>query len=119
MYKLIILIGPVADKTHFSEGWPRFLHLAEDMPGLIREAAVRIQQPPLYGDLDTHMIHELFFEDQEALLEALTSPKGKVAGEQLQSITAGQMTLLIAEHKEDDIENLRNYKIGKRHADSQ
>ena len=118
MQKLIILIGPVADTLSFSEGWPEFLHHAEDMPGLIREAAIRVYAS-LYGDQDIRMIHELFFETQDALEQALAAPQGRLAGYLLQKITGGQVTLLTAEHKEDDIENLRKYRQAKSDADPQ
>ena len=118
MHKLIILIGPIADTLEFSEGWPEFLHHAEEMPGLIREAAIRVQAT-LYGDQDISMIHELFFETQEALENALAAPQGRLAGYILQNITEGKVTLLTAEHKEDNIENLRKYREGKPDADSQ
>ncbi len=118
MHKLIILVGPIADTLEFSEGWPEFLHHAEEMPGLIREAAIRVQAT-LYGDQDISMIHELFFENQEALQNALAAPQGRLAGYILQKITEGKMTLLSAEHKEDDIDNLRKYKQEEPDADSQ
>ena len=117
MHKLIILIGPIADTLEFSEGWPEFLHHAEEMPGLLREATVRVQAS-LYGEQDIRMIHELFFESQDALENALAAPPGRLAGYILQKLTDGQMTLLAAEHKEDDIENLRKYKEGKSDAET-
>lgn len=118
MHKLIILIGPVADTPEFSEGWPEFLHHAEDMPGLLREATIRVHDT-LFGNQDYRMIHELFFDSQQALQSALASPQGRLAGHILQKITAGQLHLLTAEHKEDDIENLRKYKNEAEDADSQ
>jgi len=118
MHKLIILIGPVAETLEFSEGWPEFLHHAEDMPGLVREATVRIQAT-LFGDKEIRMIHELFFDTQEALEFALTTSQGRLAGYLIQKITGGQMSLLTAEHKEDEIENLRKYKEGNPDADTQ
>lgn len=118
MQKLIILIGPIADTLEFSEGWPEFLHHAEEMPDLLREATVRVQAS-LYGDQDIHMIHELFFETQDALQRALASDPGRLAGGIVQKITCGQMTLLTAEHKEDDIENLRKYREAKSDVETQ
>jgi len=118
MHKLILLVGAVADSRGFNEGWPEFLHHAEEMPGLIREAAIRVNAT-LFGDQDIRLIHELFFETQEALRSALISPQGRLAGGILQRITGGQVTLLTAEHREDDIENLRKYRQGKADADSQ
>ncbi|MEN8173327.1 MAG: EthD family reductase [Chloroflexota bacterium] len=117
MYKLIILIGPVADTPRFGETWPEFLHLAESMPGLVREATVRVQAV-LYGDQQINMIHELFFDSKEDLDSALISSQGQAAGVTLQKITNGHMILLTAEHKEDDISNLRKYQQGKDNADS-
>jgi len=117
MHKLIIMIGPIADTPTFSESWPQFLHHAEEMPGLVREASIRVQST-LFGDQDYRMIHELFFESAEELQSALASPQGRIAGHVLQEITQGAVHLLIAEHKEDDIENLRRYKQESEDADS-
>ena len=109
MYKLIILISPEAEGPAFDDQWPQFLHQAESMPGLLREATIRVQHS-LYGDLAASMLHELFFESQDALYKALASPQGQAAGQILQRITDGYVTLLVAEHKEDQIENLRKYR---------
>jgi hypothetical protein len=40
----------------------------------------------------------------------MQSPDGLLAGQIIQELTQGQMTLLVGEHREDDIENLRNYQ---------
>ncbi len=109
MHKLVIIIGPVAETEAFHEGWPQFLHHAEEMPGLLREASSQVRSH-LYGGGDFHMIHELFFENPEALDAAMRSPHGKAAGEILQNLTGGQMTLLTADHTEDAIENIRRYQ---------
>ena len=118
MHKLIIMIGPIADTPSFSDGWPQFLRHAEDMPGLLREASVRVQNT-LFGDQDIRMIHELFFATSQGLQSALASPQGRIAGHVLQNITQGEVTLLAAEHKEDDIENLRRYKQESEDVDPQ
>lgn len=109
MHKLVILIEPPADHFAFDEGWPSFLHLAEAMPGLVSEATARVSST-LYGDYNVSTIHELFFDTSEDLQRAMTSPQGKAAGRVLQQITGGRMTLLVAEHREDSIENLRKFK---------
>jgi len=109
MHKLVILIEPPADPFAFDEGWPAFLHLAEDMPGLVRESTARVSGA-LYGSFNVSMIHELFFETSEDLQRAMTSSQGQAAGSVLQQITGGRMTLLVAEHREDSIENLRKYQ---------
>lgn len=116
MYKLIILIEPPLDPTTFDESWPEFLHQAERMPGLQREATVRVTRE-IFGNYPVHMIHELFFETQADLQAAMASPQGQAGGQILQRITDGRMTLLFAEHREDDIENLRKYQVPQDDAD--
>jgi uncharacterized protein (TIGR02118 family) len=108
MFKLIILIEPPQDQQAFEEAWPRFLHEAERMPGLQQEATVRIVDT-LFGEPRFSKIHELFFNPREDLQAAMISPSGQATGQILQQITTGRMSLLIAEHREDSIENLRKY----------
>jgi len=117
MHKLIILIESPDDSLIFDESWPSFLHQAEKMPGLIQETNARIEQT-FFGSKHIYMVHELFFENQAALQAAMASPQGQVSGHILQRITDGKMTLLAAEHKEDDIENLRKYLDVESNADS-
>lgn len=109
MYKLVILIPPEVEDLNFDLEWPEFLHRAERMPGLVREATIRVTRQ-LFGVHQVGLIHELFFENEGALQAAMGSPEGEAAGQILQQLTQGQMTLLIAEHREDDIENLRQYR---------
>ena len=109
MHKLMILIPSQVINAAFHAGWPEFLHNAEAMPGLLREATVQVQSA-LYGNNQIGIIHELFFESQADLQEAMASPEGLEAGVILQELTHGQLTLLMAEHHEDDIENLRGYR---------
>ncbi len=109
MYKLMILVPPNIEGPALDAGWPDFLHAAESMPGLLREATVRVTAS-LYGTQEVSMIHELFFETQADLQNAMASPEGVTTGQIIQQLTQGQMTLLIAEHREDDIENLRQYR---------
>ena len=109
MYKLMILVHPNIEGPVFDAGWPDFLHAAESMPGLLREATVRVSAT-LYGTYEVSLVHELFFETHADLQIAMASSAGVTAGQIIQQLTEGQMTLLIAEHREDDIENLRQYR---------
>lgn len=109
MYKLMILVPPDIQEPILDPNWPDFLHAAENMPGLQREASVRVVGS-LYGVQGIAMVHELYFETLTDLQEAMRSPEGLAAGQIIQQLTQGQMTLLIAEHREDDIENLRQYR---------
>lgn len=108
MHKLVILVEPLADDAAFDEIWPQFLHIAEKMPGLQRETTSRIDGV-LYGRYQCTMMHELYFDSLEVLQEAMKSPQGRTAGELLQKMTAGRLTLLLADHKEDDLENIRKH----------
>jgi uncharacterized protein (TIGR02118 family) len=109
MHKLVIWIEEPDDWATFDETWPQFLHHAESMPGLCREVTCRVDSV-LYGRGDIALIHELYFDSMQALQEAMTSPSGSAAGKVLQSMTGGRMTLFYADHKEDDMENIRKYK---------
>ena len=109
MHKLMILIEALDDWTTFDDIWPQFLHQAEDMPGLRREVTSRVDSV-LFGKGDYAVIHELYFDSLGAAQEAMSSTPGREAGRILQGITDGHLTLLFADHKEDDIENIRKYK---------
>lgn len=108
MYKLIILIDTPHDTQTFEESWPLFLHEAEKMPGLEREATIQVVEN-LYGNNHFYKIHELYFENKKALRQAMASSSGQMSGKILQQITDGRMNLLIAEHREERIENIRKY----------
>ena len=109
MHKLMILIEALEDWTLFDDSWPQFLHHAEEMPGLRREVTSRVDSV-LYGKGGYVIIHELFFDSLASAQEAMSSTPGREAGKILQGITGGRMILMFADHKEDDIENIRKYK---------
>jgi len=109
MHKLVIMIEDLPDPDHFDLIWPDFLHISERMPGLIKEATCRVDSA-LYGKHQPAMLHELYFESINDILAAMSSPEGQAAGGILQQITGGKMSLFIADHKEDDLENIRRYK---------
>jgi uncharacterized protein (TIGR02118 family) len=108
MHKLVILIENAAELASFDEQWPRFLHLAENMPGLQREVTSRVESQ-LYGSYKCLLIHELHFETLAAIQEAMSSAVGQAAGELLQQMTGGRLTLLLADHKEDGLDHIRQY----------
>lgn len=108
MYKLMILIEPLEDWTLFETAWPEFLHQVEAMPGLIKESSSRVDRS-LFGS-PYAQIHELYFDSLSSVLAAMSSPDGRTAGRMLQSITAGKVTLLIADHHEDNMDNIHKYR---------
>lgn len=109
MHKLVILIEDITDQEAFDQMWPEFLHISERMPGLIKEATCRVDSN-LFGSYQPTMLHELFFESIDDIKHAMGSPQGRAAGGLLQRMTGGKMSLIIADHKEDDLENIRRYQ---------
>ena len=109
MHKLVILIGNLENRTELDKSWPEFLHQAELMPGLVSEATSQVEHF-LYGTNQYIKMHELFFNSLKDLQIAMTSAPGQTAGALLQRMTNGQMSLFIADHKEDKISNIRKYK---------
>lgn len=109
MHKLVILFDTPEDWQTFDETWPQFLHLVEDMPGLKREAFCRVESF-LFGSCRVAQMHELFFDSFEEAQQAMASPQGQAAGQLLQAITAGRMSLFIADHKEDDLNRIQQFK---------
>ena len=107
MYKLVILVEPQNDPQTFQESWPEFLKRAEQMPGLLRETSSPVNRL-LHGHYHVEFIHELFFESQEAAQAAMASPEGQEAGKALQLVTDGGVTLLLAEHLEDEMANIHS-----------
>ena len=108
MYKLVILIEPQENSAEFDSRWPEFLAAAERMPGLRREVTSRVDSL-LYGSVSMHMMHELFFDSLKAAGEAMASPEGQIAGQVLQDISRGKVTLLLADHLQDNLANIRQH----------
>ena len=108
MHKLIILIHDDCPAGRLDEHWPRFLRLAEKMPGLLRETTSWVDGV-IYGEYGVQKIHELYFESRQALEEAMASPVGEQAGQMLGWITEGRMTLLFAQHQQEEADYLRRY----------
>lgn len=109
MHKLVILIEQLDNWQDFENLWPEFLHQAEEMPGLRREATSRVEDY-LYGSIPVVLVHELFFDSLEAAQQAMVSPPGRAAGRLLQQMSRGRMSLFFCEHKEDDLDNIRKFK---------
>ena len=109
MHKLVILVETPEDEKAFDEVWPEFLRQSELMPGLLREATCRVEHL-IYGDYQPWLLHELFFDSITAIETAMSSPEGQAAGQTLHQMTGGRVTLVITEHKEDNLENIRKHR---------
>jgi len=102
MHKLMLIFRRLGDTLKMEERWSQeFVPLAEKMPGLRRIAVSRIKERP-DGLVDTHMIHELFFDDLQAARTAMVSAEGQAAGRALMSFASGRVSLYLAEHREDE-----------------
>jgi len=64
----------------------------------------------LYGTTAISQMHELFFNTKPEAERALSTPPGQQQEQLLQQITGGMVSIFFAEHKEDDLENIRKYK---------
>lgn len=106
MYKLVILIEPPDEPETLDAEWPAFLKQCEQMPGLRRETTSRVDHL-LHGRHHLGIIHELFFDSMDALKQAMNSEAGQETGRVLQRITGGKFSLLMADHLEDQIGNIR------------
>ncbi len=111
MHKLVIWIEPLPEWERFEAEWPDFLRLAEALPGLRREATSRVEQF-LYGSARVRWVHELFFDTLADAEAAMACSQGQAAGRRLQQITGGHMALFLAEHKEDDLAHIAQFRPG-------
>ncbi|GAB4475613.1 MAG: hypothetical protein Kow0088_12600 [Anaerolineales bacterium] len=109
MYKLVILIEKDVPPAILDQHWPEFLHNAEQMPGLLRETTSRIDVH-LYGGAEYQLQHELIFSSPEEARQAMASEAGRAAGRILQQLSGGRLVLYFADHREDDLENIRKHR---------
>lgn len=109
MYKLVILIEPQDHGAEFDRRWPEFLAAAERLPGLRGEVTGHVDRV-LSGAMSAQMIHELHFDSLKAAGEAMASPEGQSAGALLQEISGGKVTLLLADHLQDDLSHIRRHQ---------
>jgi len=101
MHKLMILFKRSADSLDVETRWSNeFVKQAEAMPGLRRVSVSRVVGGPS-GEVDLQMVHEFYFDDLQALQQALASPEGKIAGKALMSFAAEHVTICFVEHMEE------------------
>jgi uncharacterized protein (TIGR02118 family) len=101
MNKLMVIFHTPPNIVEFEKNWSeRFVSKAERMPGLKRVSVTRVVGGP-GGDVDIHLMHEFFFDDAKAVREAMVSPEGKEAGQELLSFAADYVTICFGEHFEE------------------
>ena len=101
MNKLMLMFANPPDVEAFERAWSeRFVPSAEKMPGIKRVSVSRISGGPS-GEVDIHLVHEFYFEDAQSLREAMASPEGQVAGQELLAFAAEYVTICFAQHMEE------------------
>jgi uncharacterized protein (TIGR02118 family) len=101
MNKLIVIFHTPPDVMAFEKNWSeRFVSKAEKMPDLKRVSVTRIYGGPA-GEVDIHLIHEFFFEDVQSVRQAMLSPEGQEAGQELLSFANDYVTICFGEHLEE------------------
>lgn len=104
MYKLTLLFHDSPAIPDLVERWSReFVPLADRLPGLRLVSVSHVEGGPS-GPVDVRLIHDLIFDDAQAMTAAMQSPEGVVAGQclvRLTKNTPGCVTMLFADHKQD------------------
>ncbi len=112
MYQLIILLPAGLDLQSFDEGWPQFLDIAEQLPGLIRESITRFDQV-LYGSETIQRMYTFSFQDKKSLEIALISEAGQKAGNLLHNLSGGNITILTGGYQSDTLDRIQSYSPPK------
>jgi uncharacterized protein (TIGR02118 family) len=102
MHKLVLLFRIPSDVVQFERQWSEeFVPKIEGLPGIRRVTVSRILGGPA-GEMDLHLIHEVFFDDRDSMMRAMTSEEGQAAGRSLMGFAGDHVTLCFAEHLEED-----------------
>ncbi len=108
MYQLIILLPTGLDLHAFDEGWPQFLAVAEQMPGLIQESITRVDRV-LFGSDIFQRFYTFGFPDKKSLELALISEEGQKAGNLLHVLSGGNITITTGFHQSDTLNRIQSY----------
>jgi uncharacterized protein (TIGR02118 family) len=98
MVKLTVAYGPPTDPATFDAYYiGRHVPLVAAIPGLRRNEVARVT-----GTLDAtpapyHLLAELYFDSQDALVAALASPQGRVVTADVANFATGTVTMLVSE----------------------
>ncbi len=101
MHKLMVVFTSPEDALRLETQWStEFVARAERMPGLRRVSVSRIVGGP-GGAADLHLVHELYFDDLEALQAAVASAQGQEAGQALIGFAGAEVSVYFAQHMEE------------------
>jgi uncharacterized protein (TIGR02118 family) len=98
MVKLVALYKQPEDKKAFDEHYFNVhLPLAQKMPGLIKATVTKYSTTPMGTESPYYLQAEMYFENMEALNQAMSSPEGKAAAKDLMSFAGKLVTMIIGE----------------------
>ncbi|UOF92478.1 EthD family reductase [Fodinisporobacter ferrooxydans] len=97
MVKLIAIYRKPENIQEFDQHYSE-IHtpLAKKMPGLIKLEINKIYGAPT-GESDLCLIAEMYFENHDALMQALSSPEGRAAGKDLMGFAGKIVSMHFAE----------------------
>lgn len=97
MVKLIALYKKPADVAAFDKHYNE-VHtpLARKMPGLRKIEVARCYGSP-GGEPKFYLVAEMYFDNKDALMAALSSPEGKAAGKDVMSFAGDLIHMMFAE----------------------
>lgn len=101
MIKFMILFHQPADINAFEDVYQDFLALIERMPNIIRRQVVHVTGSP-QGTPKYYRMLEIYFESLDKQQEALMSPIGQEAGQELGRLPQGTVDLLFADVYEEE-----------------
>lgn len=104
MVKVIVLLRGGGGRAVYDEQYNQFLVLLDTLPGLRRKSVSTVFGGP-GGATPYQACVEAFFDDNEALRAALTSPPGIEAGRLLLAFAGDEAITLFAEVQEEDFAN--------------
>lgn len=97
MVKLIALYRKPADLAAFDKHYNEIhMPLARKMPGLRKVEVARCFGSP-GGEPKFYLVAEMYFDDKNALMAALSSPEGKAAGKDVMSFAGDLIHMMFAE----------------------
>ena len=99
MVKLVALYKKPNDPEAFDNHYFNVhMPLADKMPGLRRTEISKTVGAPM-GEPPYYLMAELYFDDIDALKQAMSSPEGKAAAKDVMSFAGSIVTMMFADDK--------------------
>lgn len=97
MVKLIVLYGPPTDPAAFDAHYfGTHVPLAEQIPNVKQFSVSKLRAIDSSAS-PYYLVAELFFDDQETMYAALSTPEGQAAAGDVATFATGGATMLVAD----------------------